>query len=376
MAGPSRPMRSSAPLLLSLLSLPLGGCTPDLPLPEDATELDRAIVRRLEDEQVAGAQVAVWRDGDVVLERAYGWADPATRRPNEVDTRFLVASVSKLITAVAVMQQVEAGALALADPVEAHLPFGVRIPEHDASPTLRDLLTHTSGIRDNWSVLDDLYTVGDSELALEAFLAAYLTPGGELYDEANFYRTPPGARYRYSNVGFALLALVVERVDGRDFVEYSRQEIFEPAGMTHSAWRVDELPPESLAVPTEWRRGFDTFEHAGFPDYPSGSLRTTARDLLRFAGSLLGGDGALLSDATFRTMIAPAIPEVDREQGLGFYGFRVAGERVVGHDGGERGASAELVLRPERGDAAAVLVNGDLAPSAFRSIEERILAGR
>lgn len=358
-----------------LLCLLLPGCIPDLPLPDSPDELDREIVGLLEDERVPGAAVALVRDGALVLERAYGYADPDTKRLNQTDTRFLVASVSKLVTGVAVMQLVEAGSLNLDEDVRPLLSFAIDHPAGVAPITTRRLLTHTAGLRDNWDVLEPLYTDGDGDLSLDGFLADYLSSGGDHYHASgNFVSTGPGAEFLYSNVGFALAAHVLEAVSGQDFPSFCQAGIFDPLGMSRTSWTLAGIPADELAVPTTWRRGFRTHAHYGFPDYPSGSLRTTAADLALFADSVLHPTGVPLSEASVDLMWEVAYPELEPTQGLAFYRWTLDGEGLIGHDGGELGASAEVAIRRGRGDLAVVLVNGEMSAEGFSDIERALFA--
>lgn len=364
--------RASIAWLVALTGLVLSGCEPDLPLPSSATPLDERVVGKLEAQGAPGLQAAVLRDGDLAATHAWGWADTKTKRLVDEDTLFTIASVSKLITTVAALRLVDEGELALDEPVDAG--FSVAHPTHDAPITLRQLLTHTSSIADNWNVMDPLYTDGEPAVELREFLEGYLRPGGSFFHERNWHDDRPATRYDYSNVGVALVALAVERASGRDFSQYCREEIFDPLGMDATGWFLREVDLERLAVPTTWRRGWNPSGHYEIPDYPSGSLRTTATELGRFLLAATDPEGGLLKPETIDEMLRIQDPALDEHQALAFFWWTLDGEDVVGHDGGDPGVSSEVLLRPSEGDGVVLLANGELSPSAFADIERAVLA--
>jgi len=356
--------------LLPILAFASACAQPNVPLPEEPTELDRAIVAELEDEAVPGLQAAVFRDGEVVFTGAWGMADTQTRELVDEETLFLVASVSKLITTVAVMQLVEDGRLDLDAPVDGLVGFPVRHPDHpEVAITTRMLLAHVGGIRDDWDVMEPLYTEGDFEGTLGGFLESYLRGEGEY--AANGFGAQPVTRYEYSNIGNTLAALVVERVSGEDFAQRTTRTIFEPLGMDDAGWYLRDVDVSRLAIATEWFRGWEPVAHYGFPDYPSGSLRTSADELARF---LIAVTRDLLQPAIRDEMLQVQFPELDAAQRLGFFSWELDGEGVLGHDGGEIGCASEVLYRPARDDGVVVLANGDLSFGAFQRIERLLLA--
>lgn len=309
---------------------------------------------------------AAWVRSDGLSETAVvGLRDSELELPVAVSTPFLIASVSKLVTATAVMQLEEDGRFGLDDPVAPHLGFPLVHPQHPSMDiTFRMLLTHSASIRDDWDVLEPLIVEGDSPIPLGSFLEDYLTPPGST--GASWGSWAPGSRFEYTNVGFALLGHLVERIDGRTFSGYCRDEIFEPAGLGEAGtqWFLAGFPDvDVVARPHEWVGGWDAIPHYGFPDYPDGQLRTNAGDLARFALVFLTGGTAggarILGAATVDRMLSVDDPELDPVQGLGFYRETVGGREVFGHNGGDVGASADLYLDPSTGTAALVLANAE-----------------
>ena len=345
----------------ALLILALA-CEPSIPLPEDATELDRLVIEELKGDQVPGMQAALIRDGEVDS-YAWGWADTQTDRLVDDETLFTIASVSKLITTVAVMILVEEGA------IDLDVPVDVGIELRHSGITMRHLLTHTSGIVDTWSVMEDHYTRGDPEISLRDYLQGYLEPDGPYFREKSW---DDFERFEYSNIGIALAGVVVEHVSGQDFAAFCRERIFAPLGMNETSWYTSGIDVSRLAVPTQWKRGWDVEGHWSYPDYPNGTLRTSAAQLARFMIATTDPDAGFLARETIDEMLRIQTLG-DGSQALGFFWWQLDGEDVVGHDGGEPGIATEALMRPARGDGVVVLTNGDFSVEGFRRVERALL---
>ncbi|MBO0722048.1 MAG: beta-lactamase family protein, partial [Blastocatellia bacterium] len=226
------------------------------------------LIRR---DEIAGAVVAVVKDGRVLFAKGYGYADVAARRPVSADaTLFRVASISKLFTWTAVMQLVEQGKLDLDRDVNLYLDF--QIPAtYPQAITLRHLMTHTPGFQ--MASPDHSRWPGTDLLPLKEYLLKYLPP--RIF--------PPGSTPAYSNYGAALAGYIVQRVSGQPFEEYVAEHIFRPLGMAHSTF-VQPLPN---ALKPMMSQGYGlASESAGqfflVPGSPAGSLYTTATDMARF----------------------------------------------------------------------------------------------
>ena len=177
-----------------------------------------------------GCAVGVSKDGKEILTRAYGSADLEHGVANTADTVFEAGSVSKQFTAAAILLLAQAGKLKLDDPVRDYVP---ELPDYGTPEiTLRHLLHHTSGLRDWGTVTFAAGWPRGSRVHTHAHVLDVLSRQKSL----NF---PPGAEYSYSNSGYNLMAIIVERVSGKTFAQYTRDVIFEPLGMTHTEWRDD-----------------------------------------------------------------------------------------------------------------------------------------
>ncbi|MBY0504454.1 MAG: beta-lactamase family protein [Bryobacteraceae bacterium] len=316
-------------------------------------ELCKALDERAQDmarrDQFSGS-VLLARGTDVVFEQAYGWADRDAKIANTMDTRFRIGSMNKMFTAVAVLQLVEKGKLAL------EAPLGEYLREYPnakvaAKVQIRHLLNHTGGTGDIFgpefaSKRLELRTLGD-------YLKLY--GGRELAFE-------PGANWAYSNYGFLLLGAVIEQVAGRGYYEQVKESVYRPAGMTGSGSQPEEEPVPQRSKGYQqgsagWKSNADTLPWRGTP---AGGGYSTTRDLFRFARAL--ETGKLLGEKLRREATTA------QKAGAGYgYGFQVREKpmRQYGHGGGAPGMNGDLRVLPDSGYVLAVLSNLD-PPAAGR----------
>ena len=317
--------------------------------------------------KLPGVSAAVVRGDEVVWARGYGDANLRQDEAVRPSTLFMLASISKTVIATAVMQAVERSLFHLDDDVNDIVPFTVRTPAHPKRAiTVRHLLTHTSGIRDRWSVWDDLYAEGDSTIPLGTFLEGYLVPAGEDYRLTNFYDTKPGSRYRYSNVGAALAAFLVEVASGDGFDAWCETDIFEPLGMDRAGWHLTDVPAADVAMPYRWsadRSRYVPYGQYGYPDYPDGALRTTAPQIARHLGMVMNGgvwNGArVLERDSVREMLRSQMPDTTYGQGLIWYRTRSGGRTLIGHTGGDYGVATVAFYDRDADLGVVVLSNGN-----------------
>lgn len=293
-------------------------------------------------DQFSGA-VLVARQGRVIFQKVWGRANRETGAPVTPDTQFRIGSMNKMFTSVATLQLVEAGKLALEDPIGKYLPDYPN-KEVAAKVTVRHLLTHTGGTGDIFGPEFMAHRLELRELSDYVKLYGSRPPAYE-----------PGARWEYSNYGFILLGALIERVSGMSYFEYVRRHVFQPAGMTATG-----SLPESEPVPhraagytrgeTGWVPNTDTLPWSGTS---AGGGYSTVGDLLRFAQAL--ESGKLLSRASLAEAVTP------RQESYG-YGFAVQGEeplRSYGHGGGAPGINGDLRIFPRLGYTLVSLSNLD-----------------
>ena len=313
-----------------------------------------------------GLAACLVKAGRVAWCNGYGLADVEATRPVTTDTAFLIASVSKTVTATALMQLWERGAFELDDDIAGAVPFQVAHPGSAQPITYRGLLTHTASVRDNWAMLDAFYDHdGEPDIPLLDAVSGYFQPGGAYYDaQKNFLPSPPGTQYTYANMGITLAGYLAEALAGEDFADLSRETVFEPLAMDHTSFRISDFDEEELAMPHTWKAGaYEPRGHYTFADYPDGGLRTTAPDLARFLAAVSSG-GALdgirvLGEATVAEMMKVQRPEIAPSQGLVFQHVESGGEEWIGHDGVESGVATQMYFRPADGLGFVLLMNGD-----------------
>jgi CubicO group peptidase (beta-lactamase class C family) len=293
------------------------------------TFFDGMMPYALHREDIAGATLAVVKDGQIVFAQGYGYADLKTRKPVVADrTLFRPGSVSKLFTWTAVMQLVEQGKLDLDKDVNAYLDF--KVPEAFGQPiTLRNIMTHTAGFEESVS-----------ELFLQKPEQQY--PIGQYLQKHMPKRIfPPGKVVAYSNYATTLAGYIVQRVSGEEFTAYVANHIFKPLKMNNSTFV--QLPPKALL--DNMAKGYKQASDPKPQPYeiveaaPAGSLASTATDMARFMMAHLNGgeyDGArILKPETVKEMhsrnytLAPGMNGFN----LGFYDEDRNGHRIIGHAG-------------------------------------------
>ncbi len=314
--------------------------------------VDEAVLEIMSRDHVPGVAVCTLVDGRTDWCQGYGWADIETERPVTPRTAFLLASVSKLVTGEAARTTLDASA-------EVDVDFRIGHTSGTAI-THRMLATHTSGIEDNWDVLDAYYVEGDSPVALGDFLFDYLDPAGAEYNQWGNFGADPGTAYEYSNVGAALLGYAVEVETGTDFAQWCATEIFQPLAMTNTSWRLADLDEDILAMPYTGFFGDQATGHYSFPDYPDGALRSSAQDM------------ALFLEASTELEHQPLVWGLEPDQGWIWYRWDLADHTVWGHDGGDYGVSTEVGLLDD-GRGFVVLMNGEGGWNTLQDIEVAIL---
>ncbi|MDC7241715.1 MAG: serine hydrolase [Spirochaetales bacterium] len=295
------------------------------------------------------------------------------------DTLFMLASVSKTITATAVLQLVEKGIININEDINRYLPFEVRNPRYPQIPiTVKMLLQHTSGIHDRKLFYISKYTLfsggGDYPGDLSEFMTQYLSEKGEYYSSGNFSKYQPGSEYQYSNFAIALLAVIVENCTGKSFEQYCRDNIFSPLGMEKTSWFLANLDEQAVASP--WF--FGKFRgHYGYPDYPSGQIRTSARQLAAFGsmwsnGGLWKGTRLLDSDTVASALTED--PEGPEDIGLIWHFTSDELGHLPSHGGDDLGVATKLIIDPSNHSAVIFLTNGGWKKSeAYMAIWQKLL---
>jgi len=319
--------------------------------------LDDRLSRRAADSLLSGA-ILVAHDGRPVFGRAYGIADRRSNRPNTLDTRFTLASMGKMLTATAIAQLVEQGRVALDSPIVRYLPDYPN-QRFARTATVRHLLSHRSGLGSYWNRLYEQRRATLTTVASHLPLFA-----------ADSIPFAAGARFRYSNAGFQVLGLIIERVSGQSFYDYVREHVFAPAGMTSTGYYGPSGEVAGGAVGysrsgpnAPWRDNLGSREIKGGP---AGGGYSTVGDLLRFAQALT--DGRLMRPETLELFTTPA--SAANSYGLGFVTRIHHGHAGFGHSGGAPGMGTNLLVVPDLKYVVVILTNGD--PPLMQSVDDLV----
>lgn len=277
---------------------------------------------RLEAFGFAGV-VLIEKNNQVLLSKGYGLADQAAQRPFTPQTVFDIGSITKQFTAAAILKLEMEGKLSVSDPIAR---FFENVPSDKQAITLHHLLTHTSGLQDTFG--DDYEPMTRDDLALKALQSKLLAP--------------PGERHSYSNAGYSLLGIVIEKVSGQPYETVLHNKLFAPAGMTRTGYRIPKWRPASLAhgyrADADWGTPLD---HAWAADGPwwnlraNGGLLSTVEDLRSWDAALKGE--RILSAAAKAKLTTPYVKE--DAAGSSYYGYGWAisttprNTKLVAHDG-------------------------------------------
>jgi CubicO group peptidase (beta-lactamase class C family) len=282
--------------------------------------------------------VLVAKDGKPIFKKGYGWANKSTKVPNGVDTKFSLASMSKMFTGVAITQLAQQGKLSFGDPIGKHLQD---YPNKRAAEkvTIHHLLTHTSGLGDY--------------LEKEEFQAARKAAGGRIESPKDYFPFfaadpllfEPGVRFEYSNAGYVVLGALIEKLSSQSYFDYVTKHIFKPAGMKNTDPR-------------------------GETGSPAGSAISTAEDLLKFDAALR--NHKLLTAKYTDILLTPRVSSAFG--GRYAYGFVVRNKdgegRIVGHDGESAGVNTRLDMY--LGSGYTVIVLADYDPPAANNVAAKL----
>jgi CubicO group peptidase (beta-lactamase class C family) len=354
-------------LLASLAPHALGGQQAGITtLPDSVVaRIDRTFAT-LGGRDAPGCAIGMSQNGQPVLTRAYGMANLEYDVPNTPETVFESGSVAKQFTAAAMMLLVQDGKLTLDDDIRKWLP---EVPDFGKRITIRNLLTHTSGLRDQWGLLSLKGSPPGSQVHSFATIL-------DLVSRQKALNFDPGAEYLYSNTGFTLAAIIVQRASGQPFATFSENRLFAPLGMHATRWRAD-----FTAVVKGRATAYSGTATAGFhQDMPftnvigNGGLLTTVGDLLKWNAFLDAPPEAMGGRALVQAMETPMTFNNGRKSGYAL-GLSVAerdGIREVTHGGATAGYRTWLARYHGRGMSVAVLCNW--ARASAGSLADRSMA--
>ena len=340
---------TAPPVALGCSALLLLGAV-TLPPPASAQAPERAVDSLLADYArpgMPGASVVVLRGGRAVFARGYGLAEVETRTPVAAETNFRLASLSKQFTATAVMLLEAVGRLRYDDPIGPLVPG---LPAWARAVTVRQLLTHTAGLPDYEDFVPDSQTAQVHDADVPGLIARATGP-----------KFAPGSRYDYSNTGYCLLALVVERVSGRRFADFLRERIFLPLGMTATLAFEDgrsTVPHRAFGYTVDSsgavRRTDQSNTSATLGD---GGIYSSTADLAKWDAAL-ERHTLVSADAQRLAWTPPTLPDgATTQYGFGWFVDRDRGTMRLKHHGETRGFTNAILRYPERRLTVVVLTN-------------------
>ena len=312
--------------------------------PNDIERMQSDIELRAANQHFMGT-VLVAKGDRLLINRGYGFADLEWNTPNAPDTRFRIASITKQFTAASILILQERGKLKVEAALKTYLPD---TPPAWNDVTIFNLLTHTAGIPD-FINLADFRNIQTSPQRPEQLIA-------KIRDKP--LQFAPGSDRAYSNTGYLLLGLVIEKVSGESYAQFVKENLLEPAGMRDSGYDAHAAVIHHRA--SGYTYGRDGFENAPYLDmsipFAAGGLYSTTGDLLRWERALFGGK--ILSGASLEQMTTP----FRQNYGLGLVIQKLDGDKIIDHSGSIEGFNTRLI-HGERNDLVVVVLSNVSGPA-------------
>lgn len=352
--------------------------------------LDEYINMKMARDKIPGLAACLVKDGEIVWAKGYGWADTEKGTPMTISSVLGVASISKLITATAIMQLHEQNLIDIDSPINKYLPFKIQHPDFSSYDiTIAQILNHTASIS-NGPSLWRTYTCDQNKISLEEWIKGYFIPAGKYYNRTgNFGKFKPGDGFQYSNAGYGLLSYLVEFVSGKSFNEYCKQNIFDPLGMSNTSFIISDIDKSKLATMYSYGYGWDLEKdliekhtdygkiiHSDYffplcnytsPTFAAGGLYTSAEQLSKFLIALMNSGvyngHRILSKESIERIFSQSVPSTYlpgqfASFGLGGYAMKLSNEESVwGHTGADPGISTFMLFNPDINMGAIVLAN-------------------
>lgn len=371
---------------------------------QDIAELERYLPVLMEEAAIPGLAIARIKKGQTVLVQTYGKANIETGAPVTKDTLFNLASISKPIMGLVLLQLVDQGKLDLAQDINNYLPFRVDNPHTtDEKITLRHLASHSSGIADFYDI-SSYAKNWDSDISLGQHLTSLLLADGDNYQQGeHFLLQLPGEKRQYSNLAAGLAGYLVEATTGMSLAQYSKANLFPALAMPHTSWLLHDVALETVAVPYEVEqcvpylflcadtespslnylisryinppakyKSFKPYPHFGNPQYPDGGVRSSISELSQFLVAILNNQDSagrpLLSDAMYNEMFSLQLPESVSANQRFFWRDNEMG--LTGHMGSDLGVFTALYFDRSSKDGFIILMNRGVDDNAAAAIKQ------
>lgn len=344
--------------------------------------------------------------------KGYGYANVEKQKKVDIHTPFNLASISKPVMGIALMRLVEQGLLDLDEDINTYLPFKIDNPKLEKEMiTMRHLATHTSSINDYYDI--ESYAVNqDAKISLSNHIRKLLTPEGELYNQATYFKNiHVGTERDYSNLGAGVAGLVLESITGKSLAQFSNEEIFNPLEMKNTSWLLADFDLSELAIrynvkqcipffnfcadvsepksnfliskifnPPFKNKSFMAYPHYGNPQYPDGGLNSSIYDLTILIKTILNkgkyNGNPLLSDTSFKEMFRLQLPDSISTRQRFFWRDKKDG--LIGHSGSDLGVFTSAYFDLEKQNAVIILINRDVdavTEQAMDDIRDKLFSG-
>lgn len=328
------------------------------------TSVRTKILQSLEKTRVASISVAIAKDGKIIWEEAFGWANRERKVKANPNTMYSLASISKPITATGLMILVERGLVDLNKPANTYLGEG-KLTAYEGKAedaTVKRILHHTAGLPMHWNFIYENEPYDRPSM-------------DETIQHYGILVTAPGEMFHYANLGYGIIDHIISRVSGKSYTDFMRTEVFEPLGMARTTVNIDPNLKENIALRYDERQKpipFYDFDHRG-----ASAVFSSAHDLVRFGmfhlKSHLKDQKPILKDETIDAMQQEVDSKVpDSGYMLGWGVGEKHAYKFVNHSGGMPGVATRLILIPSEDIVSVVLCNGE--NSELGEIEKAIFA--
>lgn len=357
---------------------------------KDYTPLENSIDSLLSIGDIVSLSSCIIKGDKIIWSKAMGMADMKKKIPVNINTIYMLGSLSKTMTGATLMHLYDQGAFKLDDDINNFIPFKIRNPRYPDLPiSIRMVLTHTSSLLDNNQYISSLYGCGDqTDLVFAEYLKDCYDSKGMRYDTTNFSSFKPGENWEYCNSNYVLIAYLVERISYKPFIDYCRDNLLVPLYMNESSYLYSELDmttvatnyiseEEALLYPDHPRIDHESVNgkngtcHYAWPGYPDGGLHTNIPQFANFIimlinkGSFQGKQ--ILKPETVTQIFTPQnvknSPDSKRwskiDMGLTWWLRESKSERYFSHSGGGSGITTFAFFDPEKKIGAVFFITGD-----------------
>ncbi|BAP32309.1 penicillin-binding protein [Chryseobacterium sp. StRB126] len=358
--------------LLSLSLLILTSCHKDDPFPdEDHSVLSRKVDEFKSKHKVASISAALVTGDELSWQYQSGLSNKEENIGIQKESIYKLGSVSKPITGLLLLKLVEQGKINLDQDINSYLPFPVRNPNFPNDKiTLRQIMTHTSGITDtiyNEKLLSDFSSIGeDHPMKLKNFVHEMLATDGHYYHPKTFSKNKPGTLYNYSNVAVALAGSIIEEISGQSFEDFSKQYITSPLQMHETLWKISQVPSKLFAYP--YGPQGENYGLYALVDLPSGGLHSSVGDLARVM-SLIINEGkyqgkTLFDQVSIQEMRRIQFPFAEdpelKNQGLLLEHTNIGRHQLIGHNGKVPGSNTFMWIDNKEKRGVMIMINSDI----------------